>query len=110
MRRSTAASWSGSGASRGVRRRGPSHREGAEAAAARLDDRLRGRGRPRAGTAARQDDAPIREKEAVIADYQEAARALDAQARTLTDQLASATAFRARQSENLREEIRRAPA
>lgn len=47
--------------------------------------------------------------EAVIAAYEEAARALDARAQTLSNELARATADRARQSESIREEIRRAP-
>jgi hypothetical protein len=48
--------------------------------------------------------------EAEIAAYQEAARALDARARLLSEKLAATEAARARKTETLREEIRRAPA
>lgn len=47
--------------------------------------------------------------EYVIDGYEEAARAQNARAQLLTEQLARATADRARHSETLREEIRRAP-
>lgn len=47
--------------------------------------------------------------EAVIADYEVAARAQAARAQLLSDQLARATADRARRTETLHEEIRRAP-
>lgn len=47
--------------------------------------------------------------EAEISAYQEAARALHARARLLSDQLTAATAARARHSETLHSEIRNAP-
>lgn len=46
---------------------------------------------------------------AEIAAYEEAVRSQNARAQILTEQLARATADRARQSETLHEEIRRAP-